>query len=182
MDKLIFKTKYVEHVFRTLKKITTEVIKLPRGGQVLPYFKDSKNAWKIVLVSQYRPAVKKKTLEGAGGRLDNEPAKEALSRELQEETGIKVKPSSIRTVFHEYAHPSILNASIFGGIAKINADMVTNKKKTGKKRENERTQVEIFDLVGFLKNREEGLVEIDLLTSRLLDEVAKAVGLLIKKY
>jgi len=33
-----------------------------------------------------------------------------------------------------------------------------------------------------LKKREEGVIKIDLMTSRLLDEIAKAVGLLVKKY
>ena len=162
-------------------KSSTVVILVP-GGMVIPYFMSSKGKWKIVLVSQYRLAVKKKTLEGAGGRLDNEPVQIALSRELQEETGVKVKPSAIRIVLYEYTHPSILRSSIFGGIVKINENMVINKKRAGKKSENERTQVEIFDLIDFMEKREKKLIKIDLLTSRLLDEAAKAAGLLTKNY
>ena len=181
-EKIISKTKHVEHVLRTAVGCNSEVIKLPLGGQVMPYFKDAKNVWHAVLINQYRIALKKNTLEAAGGIIDKgETPQEALSRELKEETGIKLNPLAITIVFNEYAAPSLLDASMFGGISKINADMVINKNRmvSGK---NERTQVEIFDLKNLLKKREEGVIKIDLMTSRLLDEIAKAVGLLVKKY
>lgn len=193
-DKSVSKTKYVNHVLRRVTglkrknaatepiKTNTEVIILSGGGLILPYFNNSRGEWKIVLVSQYRPAVLKKTLEAAGGRLDNQPPKIALSRELLEETGIKVKPQSIKITVNEYTHPSILSTCFIGGIVRINRRMVKNKKKAGNEFENERTQVEVFDLIEILKNRDNGLIMLDLMTSRLIDEVAKAVGLLIKKY
>ncbi len=193
-DKTVSKTKYVNHVFRRVTgfvrtentaepvEMNTEVIILPDGGQIIPYFKDKKGRWKIVLVSQYRPAIKGKTIEGAGGRLDDESAEIALARELEEETGIKVKPNLIKMVSHEYSGPSIISASVFGGIIKINAHAVKNKKNAGKKSENEWTQVEVFDLIDILKKHEDNKIMLDLLTSRLIDEVAKAVGLLVKKY
>ena len=181
-EKIISKTKYVEHIIRTAAGYSREVIKLPLGGQVLPYFKDNRNAWRVVLVNQYRPAVLKKTIEAAGGQLDYEPAETALSRELLEETGIKVNPESIKIVINEYTHPSILNTCSTGGIVKINQRMVKNKRKAGNNHENEQTQVEIFDLIKLIKKREANLITLDLITSRLIDEVAKTVGLLVKKY
>lgn len=193
-DKVLSKTKFVNHVSRNVTglikngaimkpfEMTVDVIILPDGGQVVPYFKDFKGRWKIVLVSQYRAAIKKKTIEGAGGRLGRETALAAFSRELEEEAGIKVKPSLMRIVLHEYGNPSITSGAVSGGIVEINAGAVKNKKRAGKKSENEWTQVEIFDLVDILRKRENGKIMIDLLTSRLLDEVAKAVGLLVKKY
>lgn len=194
-DKSISRTKYINHVFRhvtgSMKRkgvikpfeTNTEVFILPGGGgMVLPYFKDSKGRWKIVLVGQYRPAVEKQTIEAAGGRLDGELPKIALSRELAEESDIKVKARSIKIVVREYVHPSIISASFFGGIVRINQCMVKNKKNAGKKSENEWTQVEVFDLVEILKKRGRGSITLDLMTSRLIDEVAKAAGLLVKKY
>ncbi|GEM_PF-2901420 len=195
VDRSVLKTKYIHHVSRIVTgfrkkgavtepfKMTTEVIILPNGSQIIPYFKDSKGRWKIVLVSQYRAAIRGKTLEGAGGRLeDGEAAETALSRELEEETTIKVKPRSIRIIFYEYMNSSIIVGTFYGGIVKINAGAVKNKTVAGKKTENEQTQVEIFDLVEFIKKRESGLVRLDLLTSRLIDEVAKVTGLLVRKY
>ncbi len=190
-DRTIIETKYVKHVLRRVKfnektikpfEMNTNVIILPLGGLILPYFKDSKDRWKIVLVSQYRPAVKKRTIEAPGGMLDSEPVKIALSRELKEETGIKVRPQSIKIVIREYFNTSIIDVYIFGGIIKIKQHTVKDKNNTGKKSENEWTQAKIFDLIEILKKRECGLIMLDLMTSRLIDEVAKAVGLLIKKY
>lgn len=181
-EKIISKTKYVEHVTRTVAGYSREVIKLPIGGQVLPYFKDIKGVWHVVLVSQYRIALKKKTLEAAGGRIDKgEAVQKALARELNEETGINAKPQAVTIIFNEYALTSLLNTSVFGGIIRISANMVKNKKKQNSGN-GERTQVEIFNLKDLLKKREKGTIKIDLLTSRLLDGVAKAVGLLVKKY
>lgn len=195
VDRSVSKTKYVNHVFRRVRvtglkrgsavepfEINVEVIVLTGGAMVMPYFKDSTGSWNIVLVSQYRPAVKGQTKEAAGGRLDGEPYAIAMSRELEEETGIKVKPQSIRIVVNEYTHPSILSSRNIGGIIKINQYMVKNKRKAGKECENERTQVNVFDLVELIKKREVNMITLDLMTSRLLDEVAKTVGLLVKKY
>lgn len=194
-DRPISKTGFAHHVLRAtpwlnrngklgvVKIVKNEVVMLPPGGQVLPYFKDSSGRWKIVLVRQYRSAIKKVTFEGAGGRVENgETAQTALSRELEEETGIKISPELIQIVFEEYVHPSILSATVFGGIVEITENIVEDKKNAGKKCENEQTQVEISDLILFIKKRRVKLVKVDLLTSRLVDEVAKATGLLVKKY
>lgn len=190
-DKTVLATKYIKHVFRHVKfnnkksepfEMNTNVIILPLGGLILPYFKDSEGKWKIVLVRQYRPAVKKQTIEAPGGKLDSEPAKTALSRELKEETGIKVGPKTIKIVIREYSNTSIININIIGGIVRINQCMVKDKKNAGNKSENEWTQVKIFDLIEILKKRDNGSIMLDLLTSRLIDEVAKEIGLLIKNY
>lgn len=187
-------TRYVSHVHRkvtflkntnAIKKpleMKTSVIILSGGGLVLPYFKTSFGRWKIVLVGQFRPAVKAVTLEAPGGRLDSQPPRIALSRELFEETGIKIAPRSIDIVVSEYAHPSILNTKHIGGIVKIKAEMVKDKKFGGNGYENEWTEVKVFDLAQIMKKREANLVTLDLMTSRLIDEVAKTVGLLLKKY
>ena len=194
VDKSVSKTLHVNHVFRHVTgyknndtgtepiEMNVEIIILSGGGLVLPYFKNSRGKWNIVLVTQFRPAVRKITLEAAGGRLDREPAKIALARELLEETGIKVKSQSIKIVVNEYTHPSILSSCNIGGIVKINQRMVKNKRKAGKECEDEWTQVEVLDLIGLMKKRDLNLITLDLMTSRLLDEVAKATGLLIKKY
>ena len=193
-DRSVSKTKYVNHVFRRVTgfykkiaatkpiEINAEVIILSGGGLILPYFSSSRGKWKIVLVSQYRPSVKTITLEAAGGGLNSEPANTALSRELLEETGIKVNPQSIKIAVNEYTHPSILSSRFIGGIVRINQCMVQNKRKAGNKYENERTQVEVFGLVELIKKREANLITLDLMTSRLVDEVAKTVGLLVKNY
>lgn len=192
-DVTLSKTRFVHHVVRVtpwlrrkarlkiLRMVRNEVIILPPGGQVMPYFKDS-SGWKVVLVRQYRPAVKNTTIEGAGGRLENETAQVALSRELKEETKIKVVPELINIVFEEFTHPSILSASVFGGIVEITKDMVEDKTNAGNGHENEKTQVEIFELIDLLKRRDRAQIKVDLLTSRLLDEVAKVTGFLLKTY
>ena len=194
-DEAVSKTKYVTHVQRRViffKKrgakikpieINSNVIILSGGGLVLPYFRNNRDKWNIVLVSQFRPAVKAMTVEAPGGRLDLEAPDIALSRELLEEAGIKVKPQSIKIVVNEYTHPSILSTINIGGIVEIKEGMVKNKKMAGNGScENEWTQVEIFDLVEIMKKRDAKLIMLDLMTSRLIDEVAKTVGLLVKKY
>lgn len=190
-DKLVSQTKHIRHVYRKVAflkstvfkhtEMNTSVIILSGGGLVLPYF-NSRGKWKIVLVSQFRPAVLKRTMEAPGGRLDSQSPDIALSRELLEEAGIKVKPQSIMIVVNEYTHPSILSTVNIGGIVKINTNMVENKKMAGNSCENEWTQVKVFDLVEILRKRENNLIMLDLMTSRLIDEVAKNVGLLVKKY
>jgi len=193
-DRSLSQTKYVKHVRRrvtlfTVNKAKGEIIKtntsvviLSGGGLVLPYFKDSCGRWNIVLVSQFRPAVTAVTVEAPGGRLDSETSDVALARELFEEAGIKVKPQSITIVVNEYTHPSILSTLNIGGIVRIKPNMVKNKKIAGNSHENEWTQVEIFDLVEIMKKRDAKLIMLDLMTSRLIDEVAKATKMLIKNY
>lgn len=193
-DKSVSKTKHVNHVVRKIVifknnghtfrpiEMKTSVIILSVGGLVLPYFENRRGRWKIVLVGQFRPAVKAITLEAPGGRLDSQSPNVALARELLEETRIKVSPHSIIMVVNEYTHPSILSTVNIGGIVKIKAEMVKNKKMAGKNSENELTQVEVFDLINILRKRDEGRIVPDLMTSRLIDEVAKTVGLLVKKY
>ncbi len=193
-DRSVSETKHVKHVFRLVAgfrkngtrtepvEINREVILLSGGGLVLPYFKNGRDKWKVVLISQYRPAIDKTIIEAAGGILGSEPVDIALSRELLEETGIKVKPQSIRIMVNEYVHPSILSSCSIGGIVEIDRHIVKNKRKAGLEYENEWTQVEVLDLTELIKKREANLIMIDLMTSRLIDEVAKATGLLVKKY
>lgn len=193
-ERIISKTKYLKHVIRTvanfrdngetsgLIKINSSVIKLPSGGQIIPYFRNSSGKWKVVMVNQYRVPIKTETIEGAGGRINKgEAVKKAMARELSEETGIKIKPEIITIVFNEYALPSLVDASVFGGVVRINAHMVVDKKKQNSGN-GERTQVRIFDLINFLRKRDKKTIKIDLFTSRLIDEIAKVVGLLVKKY
>lgn len=193
-DRSVSKTKHVNHVFRQVIfpknkdtafapiEMNTEVIILSGGGLVLPYFKNSRGKWQVVFVSQFRPAVNTRTLEAPGGRLDSQSPAIALSRELLEEAGINVRPRSIKIVVDEYTHPSILSTVNIGGIVKINPKMVKNKEFGGNGYENEWTQVKVFDLIKILRRRDNNLIMIDLMTSRLIDEVAKTVGLLIRKY
>lgn len=181
-EKIISKTKYVEHVMRMVNGYDREVIKLPTGGQVMPYFKGAKGLWHIVLVSQYRISLGIRTIEGPGGRIDKgENVKKAMARELYEETGIRVMPQAIAIIFNEHILTSLLDAGIFGGIVKIKADMVKNKENHDSGN-GEQTLVEIVNLKDFLKKRREKKIKIDLMTSRLVDEVAKNVGLLVEKY
>lgn len=193
-DRSVSKTKHVNHVFRKVifskdknniigpVEMNTQVIILSGGGLVLPYFKNKQGKWQVVFVSQFRPAVKDVTLEAPGGRLDSQSPQVALSRELLEETGIKVMPRSIKTVVIEYVHPSILSTRHIGGIVEINHKKVKNKKMAGNGYENEWTQVEVIELVEILKKRDDKWIVLDLMTSRLIDEVAKTVGLLVKNY
>lgn len=193
-DRPLSQTKYVSHVHRkvtffqkkgkTVKPVgmNLSVIILSGGGLVLPYFKNRRGKWKIVLVSQFRPAVKAITLEAPGGRLDSQSPNVALARELLEEAGIKVSPYSIVMVVSEYTHPSILNTVNIGGIVEIKANMVKNKKMAGNGYENEWTEVKIFDLVEVMKKRQSKIIMLDLMTSRLIDEIAKTVDLLAKNY
>ncbi len=193
-DRIISRTKYVKYVRRRVAffqnekarvktfETNTSVIMLANGGLVLPYFKNGRGRWKIVLVSQFRPAVKTVIVEAPGGMLDSEPPDSALTRELSEETGIKIKSRSVAIVASEYIHPSILSNIIVGGIVEIKANMVKNKKTAGINCENEWTRVEVFDLVEIMKKRDAHAIMLDLMTSRLIDEVAKVTKLLVKKY
>lgn len=186
-DKTVSKIRRMKIVLRTVsdpaRKITIPVIKLPTGGMVLPYFKDPISGdWKIVMIKQFRPAIKNETFEAPGGMVDvGETPIMALCRELEEETGIKVEPQLIQIVLYEYVSPPALDYYQFGGIAEINSKMI-KRKKAGKKEEGEQTEIEIFNLADILKKRDMCAIQLDFLTSRLLDEVAKVAGLLIKKY
>ena len=163
-DRSVSKTKYVNHVFRRVTgfykkiaatkpiEINAEVIILSGGGLILPYFSSSRGKWKIVLVSQYRPSVKTITLEAAGGGLNSEPANTALSRELLEETGIKVNPQSIKIAVNEYTHPSILSSRFIGGIVRINQCMVQNKEKPETNMKMNERKLKFLALLNLLKN------------------------------
>lgn len=192
-EKVISKTEFLAHVIRKVKvlrergeclssdDLEREVIKLPRAGQILPYFKDpGDNRWKVVLVSQYRIAVRSETLEAPGGIFDKgEAPEEALARELKEETGIKVGSNTIQIVLYENPLISLLDSALFGGIVKVGSKSAKSGKKSGLDTETEWTRVEVLDLVSLLKKPEKIM---DMMTARLLNEVAKETGLLTKNY
>ncbi len=161
------------------------------GCVVVPYFHDPfDNRWKIVMVKQFRVAVESETIEPAGGRISEDPlicfskdlAKNAMAREMEEEIGLVVHPSKIKIVLVEWILNSLLNNTFFGGIVQINSEDIPEDGIRGEWGLCEYSINCIFDLTDILKDRDDGRKKFDLISSRMLDEVAKEVGILKISY
>lgn len=168
-----------------LRKYTSRrgVILASDGAQVLPYFKNSKGEWQVVMVEQFRIALEDQTLEAPGGEVSpGSDAKILMSEELAEEANINVNPFDIEIVFCEYIQPSMMNAKAWGGIVEIKESDLPKELLGGEWDLGEYTFLVIKPLVELLKSRDESNVVLDLWNSRLIDELAKKLGLLEKHY
>lgn len=158
------------------------VIETPDGAVVLPYFK-TKDGWQIAMVEQFRISIPAKTTEAVGGEVDFADPQSSMSKELEEEIHISLAPKRIKVVFREYGQPSMFAACMWGGIVEINENEIPRELILGGEWQfGEYTVLVIKSLSKMLKARDAGQIVCDLYTSRLLDEVAKKVGLLEKKY
>lgn len=170
----------------TVRKYTSQrsVIEGPDGAQILPYFKTD-SGWKVVMVELFRIALPGQTLEAAGGEIDEneKDPRLTMARELKEETGIEVHHDDIRIVLEELTQPSIMAATAFGGIVEILESQIPSNLVHGEWDTGEYTVVVIKPLLELLRFRDSmPEARFDLWASRLLDEVAKKVGVLVKNY
>lgn len=170
----------------TVREYTSQrsVVEAPDGAQVLPYFKTD-SGWNVVMVESFRIALPGQTLEAAGGEIDEneKDPRFAMARELKEETGIEVRPDNIRIVLEEWIQPSTMTARAFGGIVEIRESQIPSNLVHGEWDTGEYTVVVIKPLLELLRFRDSmPEARFDLWASRLLDEVAKKVGFLIKNY
>lgn len=159
--------------------ISRGVVQARPGANVLPYF-SHKGSCFVVLVEQFRLAVGRVTFEAPGGVVEGD-VKRSMARELREETGIKVNPRDIEIKFREYYLASLLCGSAWGGIVGVRESQLPGYSPALEDGcTNEYTNVHYAPLlkVQELKSQFSGKVKFDLWTSRLLDEVAKKVGLL----
>lgn len=157
------------------------VVYAPDGAQVLPYFRYD-SIWHVVMVEQFRIAVPIQTLECPGGEVDFADIQSSMAKELREETQIEIKPARIKVVFRELIQPSTMNAWAYGSIVELNQKEIPDKVIGGEWQFGEYTALVVKPLVELLKLRDSGNHNLDLWASRLLDEVAKEVGLLRKCY
>lgn len=157
------------------------VVFAPDGAQVLPYFKRD-SLWHVVMVEQFRIAVPVQTLECPGGEVDFTDIQSSMAKELKEETGIEVDSARIKIVLHELIQPSTMNAWAYGGIVELDQNEVPDKVIGGEWQFGEYTALVAKPLLQVLKIRDSGNHHLDLWASRLLDEVAKEVGLLKRCY
>jgi 8-oxo-dGTP pyrophosphatase MutT (NUDIX family) len=162
-----------------------DMIEAPDGCLILPYFCDDAD-WQVVLVEQFRIAIPGKTTEPAGGEANYciwiEKPKESMARELEEETHIKVDPNEIELVFCEMIEPSMLGSRIWAGIIEISKSQLPVEIIGEELVSGECTVIVVKPLIKLLKDRDAMRIEMNLRTSRLLDELAKKVGLLTKNY
>lgn len=157
------------------------VITAPDGAQVLPYFRCG-GKWHVVMIDQFRIAVSSQTIECPGGEVDLNDVQAVMAKELREEAKINVDPRRIKVVFCELIQPSTMNAWAYGGIVKLEPAEVQNQAIGGEWQFGEFTAVAAKPLIEMLRLRDSGKHNLDLWGSRLLDEVAKEVGLLKKCY
>lgn len=157
------------------------VITAPPGAQVLPYFWCDKE-WHVVMIEQFRIAVHGQTTECPGGEADLDDIRMVMARELEEEAKINIDPIRIKIVFCELIQPSIMNALAYGGIVELDPAEVNNQEIGGEWNFGEFTAVATKPLIETLRWRDSGKHDLDLWGSRLIDEVAKKVGLLKKCY
>ena len=162
------------------------VVNAPDGAEVLCYFWRN-NEWHIIVVEQFRIAILKQTVEAPGGEVDTTSdilsIKRIMARELQEEANIHIdNPDAIEVVFSEQALPSLLSGTLWGGILEVNESQLPVDHIAGEWGEGEYTVIKTMPLVELLKKRDQMEIEIDLWLSRLLDEVAKKTGLLLRNY
>ncbi|MFA5935753.1 MAG: hypothetical protein WC787_02795 [Patescibacteria group bacterium] len=157
------------------------VIEAPHGAKVLPYFKRD-DAWYVVMVEQFRIALPGKTVEPAGGEVDEANPRLSMARELEEEAHVTVSPEDVEFVFSAYIQPSMMRAKAFGGIVEIKESQLPTELIGGEHQFGEYTVVSIQPLLPLLRSRDDGSWTSDLETYILLDAVAKAVGLIEKRF
>ncbi len=138
--------RFLRHVFETGPAVS-----------ILPYFYDKKKKeWFIVLVKQYRPAVDAMCLEAPGGLTKKgRNLKKEMARELVEESGIKVKPESIKIVGKQHLATSFCDQVVHLGIVEIKnphtlAELVN--KHHGIINEREFTEIIIVPISRAIKN------------------------------
>lgn len=158
-----------------------EIIEAADGCQVVPYFKDT-SGWHVVMVEQFRIALPGKTLEPAGGEVDEKDPKASMARELQEEAHITVDANDIELVFCERIEPSMLGARMWSGIVEITRSQLPKELSGGEWANGEYTVLVVRSLLELLRERDAGRGDFCLRTSRALDELAKKVGLLTRNY
>jgi len=159
----------------------------PDGAMVIPYFyKDGQ--WMVVIVRQFRIALADgkeddyETLEAVAGEAYGDDKKVCMAAELKEEAGILVDPSKIKMVACEFHVPSSFSDDLYSGIVEIEESQIPKEILAGEWFDGEYTIVEIHPLVELLRARNQGGIKLDVWTARVLDEVAKQVGLLVKNY
>lgn len=160
---------------------TRDTIEAPDGAQLLPYFWAG-DEWIVVLVEQFRIAIPGQTYEAPGGEVDERDPAAAMARELSEETGIKIDHKAVEIVFCERIQPSMMAARIWGGIVRINPADLPPELLNGEVAFGDYTVLITKPLEELLVKRDTLTADFDLMLSRLLDEVAKRVGLLQKHY
>lgn len=158
-----------------------DTITAPDGAQVIPYFKKN-GQWFVVMVEQFRIAVPVQTLEAPGGEVDINDIPASMAKELAEEAHLIIDPVRIEVVLCELVQPSMLNGKAYGGIVEVAEAEVPEEVLGGEHQYNEYTALVIKPLVELLRLRDSSQHNLDLWGSRLLDEVAKKVGLLVKNY
>ncbi len=155
----------------------------PDGVNILPYFYRGGLVW-VVMVRQFRIALNgpdKETLECPGGGLEG-GVLTGMAKELYEETKIRVDSNRIKIVLHELAWPSMLSVAAWGGIVKIDESEIPEELLFGEWFDGEYIIREIHSLKSLLEFRDSGEIRFDLWTSRILDELAKEVGLFLRMY
>lgn len=151
------------------------------GAEILAYFKKD-GVWYVLLVEQYRIALDRQTLEAPGGEVHEADPLAAAVKELAEEIHLNIDKSRVKVVLKEWFLPSLIEARAHGGIVELEAAEVPGVLLAGEWQYREYTILAVRPLVEMLKLRDSQNHDLDLWLSRLLDEVAKAVGLLKKCY
>lgn len=111
--KEIFKNEHIQVFSKKLKLPNNRIVNWTFTGKrdavgVIAVFEDNS----ILLVKQYRPAVRKETLEIPAGLLEkDEDPMEAALRELEEETGYKAK--KIEKIYEYYSSPGISEGKFY---------------------------------------------------------------------
>lgn len=154
------------------------------GGHVIPYFKDAQGEWQLVLVEQFRLAIPGFMYEAAGGVIEEgDNWRETMVREAEEEIGVIIKDSEqIRLMPATFFWHTFSGMKMYGGLVEIKPEDLQLDEVYLDDKGNEFTMRVIMPLRQALKMRDAHEAFSDYLTSQLLDEVAKATGLLIKNY
>lgn len=134
--------KFVRHVLETGPAVS-----------ILPYFYDKeKKEWFVVFIRQHRPAVDSLCLEAPGGLTKKgRKIKHEMARELFEEAGVVVKPSSILIVGKQHHAPSFCDQVVHLGIVDLKIDSAKalshlHDKNHGLVNEREFTEIVILPL------------------------------------
>lgn len=84
----------------------------------------------ILLVKQFRASAMRETLEIPAGAMDidGENAAECLARELQEETGLSIKPKELNPIISYKPNLGFSNSKMHIFMAQVNKDRVADEK------------------------------------------------------